>query len=116
MQSVYDQWAKIQAKPDSIEDFWMGHPYRRWSTFLRHSVVAELKRSHARIYIAQGTADEADAIPAFDVMHAELLAQGRAVTAERIEGGDHSFSTTGSSGQPDAIIKVFGNVLDWFMR
>ncbi len=116
MQSVYDQWAKIQAKPESIEDFWMGHPYRRWSTFLRHSVVAELMRSHSRIYIAQGTADEADAISAFDVMHAELLALGRAVTAERIEGGDHSFSATGAPGQPDAILKVFGNVLDWFLR
>jgi hypothetical protein len=94
----------------------MGHPCRRWSSFLRHSVVAELKRSHARIYIAQGTADEADAIPAYDVMHAELLAQGRAVTAERVEGVDHSFSTTGARGQPDAINKVFGNVLEWFLR
>ena len=51
MQSVYDEWAKIQARPDSIEDFWMGHPYRRWSTFLRNSVVAKLKKSHAKIYL-----------------------------------------------------------------
>ena len=61
----------------------------------RHSVVAELKRSHARIYIAQGTADEADAIPVFAVMHAELLAQGRAVTA------DASKAATTASAPPD---------------
>lgn len=115
-QQVYDEWAKILAKPDSIEDFWMGHPYRRWSSFLKDSVVDELKRARAKIYIAQGTADESDAIQGFDAMRAELLAQGRDVTAERVEGGDHGFSTTGPQGQGDGMRAVFGRVVEWFLR
>jgi pimeloyl-ACP methyl ester carboxylesterase len=112
MQAVYDEWAKILAKPESIDDFWMGHPYRRWSTFLKASVIDELKRSKAKVYLAHGTADEADSVIGFDVMRAELLAGGRDVTAERIEGGDHGFGTKGQSGMP----KVLGNVVEWFLR
>jgi pimeloyl-ACP methyl ester carboxylesterase len=115
-QAVYDEWAKILAEPDSIEDFWMGHPYRRWSSFLGDSVVDELKRSRARIYLAQGTADEADSIQGFDVMRAELLARGRDVTVERIEGADHGFSTSGPQGQGDGMKAVFGRVVEWFLR
>jgi len=110
-QAVLVEWAKVQAKPDSIEDFWMGHPYRRWSTFLRSSVIEELKGSKARVYLAHGTADTADSIVGFDVMRAELLATGRDVTAERIEGGDHGFAVNGRSG----LAQVLGNVLEWFL-
>jgi pimeloyl-ACP methyl ester carboxylesterase len=113
---VLADWAKVQAKPDSIEDFWMGHPYRRWSSFLRHSVIDELKRSKAKVYLAHGTADEADAVQGFDVMYAELLAQGRDVTGERIEGGDHGFSLSGPKGQAEGMQKVFGNVMEWFLH
>jgi dienelactone hydrolase len=113
---VYEEWAKILAKPDSIEDFWMGHPYRRWSSFLTHSVVDELKRSKAKVYLAHGTADDADAVQGFDMMRAELRAHGRDVTCERIEGGDHGFSTTGAKGQADGMRKVYTNVVDWFLR
>ena len=99
-------------KPESIDDFWMGHPYRRWSTFLKSSVIDELKRSKAKVYLAHGTADEADSVIGFDVMRAELLAAGRDVTAERVEGGDHGLGVKGQSGMQ----KVFGNVLEWFLK
>src|SRR5262245_18180577 len=112
VQAVYDEWAKILARPDSIDDFWMGHPYRRWSTFLKSSVIDELKRGKAKIYLAHGTADESDSVIGFDVMRAELLAAGRDVTAERVEGGDHGFGVKGQSG----TAKVFGNVVEWFLR
>ncbi|HMP01637.1 MAG TPA: alpha/beta fold hydrolase [Gemmatales bacterium] len=111
-QAVYAEWAKIRAKPDSIDDFWMGHPYRRWSTFMSASVIAELHRSKARVYVAHGTADEADSIIGFDVMLAELLAAGRDVTAERVEGGDHGFGVKGQSGMQ----RVCGNVVEWFLK
>ena len=52
MQGIYGQWSKVLAKPDSIDDFWMGHPYRRWSSFLKDSVIDELKRGHAKVYLA----------------------------------------------------------------
>lgn len=116
MEQVYADWAKILAKPDSVDDFWMGHPHRRWSSFLRHSVVEELKRLKAKVHLAHGTADEADSVFGFDAMRAELLAHGRDVTALRIEGGDHGFSATGPKGQGDGMNRVFGAVVEWFFE
>ena len=46
-QAVFDEWAKIRDEPDSTTRFWLGHPYRRWSTFLRQSLTAELLRTKA---------------------------------------------------------------------
>lgn len=116
VKSVFDDWAKVLAKPDSIDDFWMGHPYCRWSGFLKYSVGQELRRTKARVFIANGTADPAEAIEGFDVLHAELLAQGRDVTAKRVEGGDHGFSTQGTIGQAEGLKKMFADVLEWFVR
>src|SRR5262249_21910760 len=92
-QSVYDEWARIQKDPDSITQFWLGHPYRRWSSFLKHSVAEELVRSKARVYIAHGTLDPVIPVAAHDMLAAELRARGRDVTEERLEGGDHGFNT-----------------------
>lgn len=115
-QSVYDEWAKIQADPDSIEKFWLGHPYRRWSTFLKHSVIAELLRGKARIYLAQGTADTSQPHLGHDVLYAELSAHGRDVTAERIDGADHGFRPKDAQpGPPAEMQAVFGRVLEWFL-
>ncbi len=113
---VYADWAKILAKPDSIEDFWMSHPYRRWSSFLKDSVLAELLRTKAKIYLAHGSADEADAVEGFDAMRAELLAQGRTVNAERIEGAGHGFSIAAPKGDGEGMKKVFTNVVEWFLQ
>lgn len=115
-QMVYDEWAKIQADPDSITKFWLSHPYRRWSTFLASSLVAELLRSKARIYLAHGTNDMASPVTDFDVVRAELAVRTRDVTAERLEGADHGFRTDSMPpGSPDGLRAVFGHVLAWFL-
>jgi hypothetical protein len=54
--------------------------------FLKSSVIDELKRSKAKVYLAHGTADEADSVIGFAVLRAELLAAGRDVTADRSTG------------------------------
>ncbi|MGH9769543.1 MAG: hypothetical protein ACREAB_19125 [Blastocatellia bacterium] len=79
---IYDEWAKTRKDPESISKFWLGHPYRRWSSFLKHSVIEELLRTKARIYLAQGTLDTSVSVKAHDVLVAELRARGRDVTAE----------------------------------
>jgi dienelactone hydrolase len=91
----------------------MGHPYKRWSTFIPHSIVDDLKRTKAKIYLAQGAEDKSSSIVGFDVLFAELIAQGRDVTAERIEGGDHSFNVNDDSS---GIVAVFRNVVEWFLK
>lgn len=114
--AVYDEWARIQADPNSITKFWMGHPYRRWASFLQYSLTTELLRCRARIYLAHGTNDTATPVTAFDVVSAELAVHKRDVTAERIEGADHGFRTKDMpQGSPDGLQALFGRVLDWFL-
>lgn len=111
---LHQDWAKVLARPESIEEFWMGHPYRRWSSFLKDSVLEELKKTKAQIYLAHGVEDEADAIEGFDAMRAELLAAGRAFTAERIAGVGHGFNPNGKPNGGEGMSEVFGRVLSWF--
>jgi pimeloyl-ACP methyl ester carboxylesterase len=115
-QAVFDEWRRIQADPDSITKFWRAHPYRRWSTFLQSSLTAELLKSRARVYLVHGTNDAATGIAAFDLALAELTAQRRDVTAERLEGADHGFRTDGMpQGSPDGFRAVASRVLEWFL-
>jgi pimeloyl-ACP methyl ester carboxylesterase len=117
MQAVYDEWARIQKDPESISRFWLGHPYRRWSSFLKHSVTEELLRTKARIYVAAGTRDAAIPVAGYDMLVAELRVRGRDVTTERVEGADHGFHTEDmpKNGPPAGMLALLGRVLEWFL-
>jgi dipeptidyl aminopeptidase/acylaminoacyl peptidase len=115
-QEVYEEWAKIRRDPDSTSRFWMGHPYRRWSSFLTHSVMSELSRTKARVFLAHGSLDTSSSVVAFDALVAELLARGRDVTFERVEGADHGFRlATDPQGYPAGMEKILAQALDWFL-
>jgi dienelactone hydrolase len=115
VQDIYDEWSKIRKEPDSITKFWLGHPYRRWSSFLKHSVTEELLRTKAKIYLAHGTSDDSNPVKAYDVLLAELRARDRDITAERIERADHGFRTPDMpKGSPAGMQALFGRLLDWF--
>jgi dienelactone hydrolase len=115
-QQVLDEYSAILKDPESITKFWLGHPYRRWSTFLRRSVTEELNRSKARVYLAHGTGDQSTTVKVQDVLVAELLARGRDVTVERIEGADHGFQTADMPpGPPVGMLALLERVLTWFL-
>jgi pimeloyl-ACP methyl ester carboxylesterase len=116
-QKVYQEWADIQKDPDSISRFWMSHPYRRWSSFLRYSVTEELLRTKARVYVASGTRDPVIPIAAHDMLVSELRARGHDVTEERVDGADHGFQTKDmpKDGPPVGMQALFGRVLRWFL-
>lgn len=109
---VTGEWAKIQAKPFSDRDFFFGFAYRRWASFLRSSPIAELQRTSARVYVAQGTADTAVDPASADALYAGLLTAGKNVTYDRVENADHSFSITDS--QEDGWSGLFVRIRDWF--
>src|SRR5262249_15472844 len=117
VQGVYDEWARIQKDPESISRFWLSHPYRRWSSFLKDSVTEELLRAKARVYVGQGTQDAVIPIAAHDMLVAELRARGREMTAERLEGADHGFRTDDmpQQGPPAGMQALLGRVLQWFL-
>ena len=103
------------ADPDSITAFWMGHPHRRWTSFLRCNSTELLLRSKARIYLAHGTADTSSHVGELDVIRAELAAHGRNFVAERIEGVTHSYSKPNTPpGPPQELQALFGRILNWF--
>jgi dienelactone hydrolase len=115
VQGVFDAWAQIRKDPESVTRFWLGHPYRRWSSFLGHSVTGELLRSAARVYAAAGTRDAVIPVAAHDMLVAELRARGRDVTAERLEGADHGFLSEEMPRPPAGMQAVLGRVLGWFL-
>lgn len=105
----------IWSDPDSSDKFFLGHPYRRWSTFWSSSTLEELMKTQARMFIAQGTADANGGVTGFDVLHASLLVRGKQVVARRVEGGDHGF---GFADQPnrDGWKEIFDEIRDWFFQ
>jgi dienelactone hydrolase len=112
-QRVFDDWAAVLADPDSTAKMWMGHPHRRWSTFGAADKTADLLKSKAKLFLAHGTKDAAVPVSAFDVSVATLRANGRAVTAERIDGADHGFAKPDDS-KGEGFKQVLTKIAAWF--
>jgi erythromycin esterase len=113
--AITDGWAKVLADPERADQFWLGHPYRRWSSFLRRSTVEGLLATRASVFAAHGTRDRVVPVASFDVLRAELTGRGRDLTALRLEGRDHEFrkpddAPTDVSG----LMDVFGRIVGWF--
>jgi len=115
VEAALTQWRDIEAAPQSPDRFFLGHPFRRWSSFLSSSTLEQLLKTDARIYAAQGTEDQAVAWESFEVLRSELLARGRRAEFDLVEGADHSFAVHGvppSDGWKD----LFGRILTWYLR
>lgn len=115
VQDIYAAWADIQADPGSTKKMLMGHPYRRWSSFLSDSVLAELSKTKARIFFAQGSTDTAVAPESFDVLQAQLLSRGQKVTADWIVGGDHGYRRKEDSDPIAGFRSVLDHLAVWFL-
>ncbi len=76
--------------------------------------MEELLKTQARIFIAQGTADQNVSVTSFDVLYATLLARGKQVVARRITGADHGFSFRDQPGLY-AWKAVFDDIRNWFL-
>lgn len=108
-------WDSILADPESADREFLGHPYRRWSSFLRDSPIVELRRTGARVFVAQGAEDRAVSRASFDALVAELTGAGRRPTVRLVAGADHSFLITAPDGaRRDGWGEILGELLDWF--
>jgi uncharacterized protein (TIGR03067 family) len=112
---VYAGWAKVMADPDSADKLWLGHPHRRWSSFLRTSTLEGLVAARASVFAAHGTLDKAVPVASFDILRAGLAARGRDLVAVRLEGRDHGFRKADDApGDISGFQDVFGRVAAWF--
>jgi len=115
-QQMIAEWRAVQADPQSIDAFWLGHPHRRWTSFLAGNRLEDLLRTPARVFLAHGTADASVPVASADWLFAELLARGRHVRYERLEGADHGLQTPGAAGDrasPGGLEHVLAQVIDW---
>lgn len=113
-ETVFDCWERVRENPRSTVDFCLDHPYRHWAGFYRTSLIGECLRSKAKLYIVHGFADSRNFIHRFDVLRAELAANGREAVFERLEGAGHSLDLPGQK-TPEGLIAVFGRPADWFL-
>lgn len=116
--AVLAEYRDLLKTPDDPDRLWLGHPHRRWSSFLATNDLEPLLRTRARVYLAHGTADEASAIESFDWLCAELTARGRPITIDRVVGAGHDFEPAGAdarAGNGAALEAVLRRVLAWFL-
>lgn len=110
---IVEQWKEVLKDPDADGKFFLGHPHRRWTSFLKSSPIEGILKSKARVFVAQGSKDTATLPASTDALYAELLARGRDVTYERVEGGDHGFMTSGDKGEGWKV--THRKAVEWFL-
>ncbi len=111
---VLQEWKDIQADPMSIEKFFFGHPYRRWSTFLASSPIAELSAFKGQVFIAQGAEDQAVDPKSAEVLYSSLLAKGVKVKLDMVPDANHSFRLLKEPKQDGWKIEL-QKILDWYL-
>lgn len=112
VQFLLNEWKKVLADPDSAEKTFLGHPNRRWSSFLATSPLEELAKFKGKIYLAQGTADTAVLCASADALYSHLISRGRDVTYSRVQGGDHAFGQKDDKGA--GWVTEMKRLLAWF--
>ncbi len=108
-------WDDVLADSMSADKLFLGHPYRRWFTFLRSSPMQELTPVNARIYVAQGLEDASVDPESADVLFAELKAQGKDVTYDRVPGATHAYAVKDRPNE-NGWQKLLGRVVDWYLN
>lgn len=108
---VMAAWDSISASPEATDRAWFGHTYLRWSSFLGSSTIAELARSRAAVFVAQGELDAVVSLEGFEFLVGALRQTGRSVQRLLVGGADHSFS---SGPGRDGWSETLGAVLGWF--
>ena len=114
VRKLLDEWKAVLERPDSIDDFFFGHPYRTMVSFCRASGLDDLKLTRARFYLAQGTADPVVKSANLDSFLGVLLAQGRDVIADLIADADHGFQFPADPSR-DGQRELFERIRTWFL-
>lgn len=104
--------ARIRAEPDSVTALVLGHPHRRWASFLAADPAADILASSARVFAAHGDADANWPVAAHDALIQRLRDAGREVQALRLAGADHALNVAGQR-PPEGMAEVFRAIVAW---
>lgn len=103
---------KINAAPEGSTDFFAGHPYKRWHSFLRANPSMDLLQASARVLLVSGTEDTSVPVLSSEIAWATLVAHGRSVEFRRIHGADHGLMKP-EDADMSAVSAIYGTMLDW---
>lgn len=107
------QWNNILSEPNNTEKKFWGFTYRRWSSFLKTSVMEELSDYNGKILLLQGTSDKAVYPETAIVAYTTLLTKGKKTELELIENADHSFNIL-DKPEIDGWKMVIEKTIKWF--
>lgn len=111
---VLQEWKDIQADPMSTDKFFFGHPYRRWSTFLASSPMAELAAFKGQVFIAQGAEDQSVDPKSAEVLYSSLLSKGVKVKLDMVPDANHSFRLL-KEPKSDGWKLELQKILNWYL-
>ena len=87
------RFADIRARPDA-DDSWLGHPYRRWSSFLWVRAADDLVRRRVPIFVAHGDRDENVPVQSARALRDRLAEAKADFEYHEYAGADHRFMRT----------------------
>ena len=114
--SIREGWLQVQKDPESTKAMWLGHPHRRWTSFLSTSLIDEINRSKAMVYVVQGDRDQNSSILSFDIARERLEGKREGAFFHRVLEGDHAFQTPNSTSPIEGMETQFKQTLDWFLK
>lgn len=105
--------ADIRAHPDSDRE-WLGHPYRRWSSFLWSRPLDDLLATSIPIFLAQGDRDSSAPVESARLVQEAFAAQGRGhlLRYQEYAGLDHSFRDPSGRSRLDAVER---DIVSWLL-
>lgn len=100
---IWNAAREIYADPESTEKYWMGHTYRRWSSFTSEDPVRSLLQVDAPIFIACCALDKNTSVLSADYIPLEFLREKRTNLTYKIYPYEHSFVEMSKDEQGNTI-------------
>jgi pimeloyl-ACP methyl ester carboxylesterase len=93
LREVGERVRDVERDPRSIERWWLGWPFRRWSSFLDYAPLADLRAAEIPILCLHGTEDTHSPVESSRLLSEELAKAGRVdVTFREYPGLGHGLS------------------------
>ncbi len=105
-----DRLMDIRLRPNAAED-WLGHPYRRWNSYLWNRPADDLVKVKRPIFIAHGDRDESVPVESARALRDALSAASSDFEYREYAGADHAFLL--ADGVTSAFPLVEVDVITW---
>ncbi|GAA6143207.1 hypothetical protein NBRC116584_30250 [Hydrogenophaga sp. 5NK40-0174] len=100
-------WREIQTDPSSLEQTWMGNPYRWWTDVMDLDPLPDMLALKVPVLVGMGEADQS--VPVESVRHwqATYAAAGKTNLQVRVyKGADHRLNAKGANCRSDFLAAV----------